>query len=471
MPPPRMTANPVKPARYRPGKGPEEELSSSESEEEERDELEAPHPAQTRPAADSTKITSNLRNVDLSARRAQAAASEATRVEAEMAAQAAVEEGFETESSEEEELESDEGASSTEEESSSEDEAPKKLMRPTFVRKDRRRPSVKEQEGRKAEEESWAEQERRRKEKANELVQEQMEKNALARAAGKKNWDDDEDANEEDIDDRDGVDPEAEYAAWKLRELTRIKREREVIEVAEKEREEIERRRNLTAEEREAEDQPYLSKQKEEQESRGKMGYLQKYYHKGAFFQDDARDQGLDRRDLMGARFEDQTNREVLPEYMQIRDMTKLGKKGRTRYKDLKSEDTGRWADYGPKGRKRDMDLDDRFQPDVPGREREGPSGANATAVRERTRAPQGAPSGPRRDRDGDQSRDGGDSYRPDHDQDRWAPRSPSCSTSRPRTPPGRDRRRYSTSPSRRKRRPSPDSRQEYDKRRKVDTR
>jgi microfibrillar-associated protein 1 len=93
----------------------------------------------------------------------------------------------------------------------------------------------------------------------------------------------------------------------------------------------------------------------------------------------------------MGARFEDQTNREVLPEFMQIRDMTKLGKKGRTRYKDMKSEDTGKWGDYGddrPRRDKADFGVDERFRPDSyhARDDRDGATGANAKPLGERKR-------------------------------------------------------------------------------------
>jgi microfibrillar-associated protein 1 len=241
----------------------------------------------------------------------------------------------------------------------------------------------------KSAEEIAAEEERRRKEKADEMLQAQMERDQAARAAGKKAWDD-EDNIEEEVDDTDGLDHEAEYAAWKLRELKRVRRDRLAIEEKEKEREEIERRRALTAEEREAEDKAYIEAQKDEQEGKGKMAYMQKYFHKGAFFQgDEEQDEEVKaalNRDLAGARFEDETSsKEVLPEYMRIRDMSKLGKKGRTKYSDLKSEDTGRWGSYESK--KKDYNgLDDRFQPDDP-RDRGGDrTGANAAPVGERRR-------------------------------------------------------------------------------------
>ena len=192
-------------------------------------------------------------------------------------------------------------------------------------------------------------------------MQDQLEKRAAARAAGKKDWDEsDDDINGfEGADDTDGLDPEAEQAAWKLRELKRVQRARAAVEEAEKEREERERRRALSPGARAKEDEAFLAKQKEELESKGKAGFMQRYHHKGAFFQDDLKDKGLDRRDLMGSRYVDDVGgagasgagKETLPEYMQIRDMTKLGKKGRTKYRDLKTEDTGRWGDYASRRR------------------------------------------------------------------------------------------------------------------------
>ncbi|KAL1649192.1 hypothetical protein SLS58_001766 [Diplodia intermedia] len=431
MPPKRMTANPTRPARYRPGKPTAAEAPSSSEEEEEEDSgaeeedeekqqrqqqktpsaaaAAAQPKASSFPKDASSKIASNLKNVDLNARRQEAAAAEAARLEAEKAARAAAEEGFETDEEEsakgsggEEGSESeseDEDESSEEEESSSEDEAAarrKKMLRPVFVRKDQRKGGDGAAGGAaaaKTEDEQWAEAEAKRKARADALVQEQLERAAAERAAGKKQWDDEDNLGDlDDVDDADGVDPEAEYAAWKLRELKRVKREREAIEEAEREREEVERRRNLTQEERDAEDREFIERQKEERAGKGSMSTMQKYFHKGAFFQDDLKDAGLDRRDIMGSRYvDDVRNKEALPEYMQIRDMTKLGKKGRTRYKDMRSEDTGRWGDFGDRRGKGGgaylKGVDERFRPDggeVEGRA--GATGANASAVGERKR-------------------------------------------------------------------------------------
>ncbi|KAI4197471.1 MAG: hypothetical protein LQ346_002985 [Caloplaca aetnensis] len=397
MPLKGMTANPVRPARYRPGKpAAEDQSSEAEYETEEEDEQQsqppqrtsAPPPKAASFPADAAKIAKNLRDVDLNERRRQADAEEAARLEAEKIVQAKEEEGFVTEESEEEESSEDsEGSESGSKESSSEDEAPRKLLRPTFIKRDKRKDSDAAPTGW-TEDEEWAEFEAERKAKADALIQDQLNRHAAANAAGKKDWDDDEDLDVEEVDDTDEIDPEMERAAWKLRELKRVKRDREAIEQAEKEREEIERRRNLTKEEREAEDKKFLELQKEERDGKGKMGYMQKYFHKGAFFQDDAKAEGMDRRDIMGSRYQDDVvNRELLPQYMQIRDMTRLGRKGRTKYKDLKTEDTGRWGQYDDRGPRRYNTLDERFQPDKDGGGR-GPSGANSTAVEIKKQVP-----------------------------------------------------------------------------------
>lgn len=476
MPPKRMTANPVKPARYRPGKVVAEEHSSDEDEDSQEEDEQTQAPTAPPPKAssfpsDATRIASSLKKFDLNERRRQAAIDETARIEAENVARAKEEEGFVTEeSSGEEQSEENEESGSEEEESSSEEEAPKVLLRPTFIKKDKRKDVVAVVDT-KTEDDKWAEEEARRKAKANELVQEQLEKNAAARAAGKKNWDDDEEGEVEQVDDTDDIDPEAERAAWKLRELKRVKRERETIEEAEKEREEIERRRNLSKEDRDAEDKEFLDQQKDEREGKGKMGYMQKYFHKGAFFQDDAKVEGLDRRDIMGSRYQDDvTNRELLPQYMQIRDMTRLGRKGRTKYKDLKSEDTGRWGIDGKGPRRGDGTLDERFMPDRDGG-RGDASGANATAVKERKQAPEGAPEGPRAD-NVDRPREGGhrgESYVPERGVRDRQQNLRRRSHSRSRSPPRRREARRDNG-SDRKRSPSADSdRHASDKRRRVD--
>ncbi|ERF71734.1 hypothetical protein EPUS_05606 [Endocarpon pusillum Z07020] len=512
MPPPmpnpskRMTANPARPvARYRPGKAVQEDTSSEEDvSEAESEKQSTPGPAQ--PRASSFPAGAQRRQVPAQSARKEESEDEGFVTEEEDEGEAngvslpaahvegqgrrvvqksttsAISRTTEADgisSTEEVGSEDSEEDSDEEEESSSEEEPHRKFQRPTFIKKSDRgkvgstnadlssnaatngvvsaSPAIDKIQA----------DELRRKEMADLMIKDKLERDAAARAAGRKGWDDDDEVAAEDmVDDTDGLDPEAEYAAWKLRELKRLKRDREAIEQREKEIEEVQRRRNLTQAEREAEDREYLEKQKEEKEDgRGRAGFLQRYHHKGAFFQDDETAEILRKRDLMGARFVDEVqNREALPQYMQVRDMTKLGKKGRTRYIDLKGEDTGKWGQgYDQKerrGPKPNFDVDERFRPDHDGGAK-GPTGANASAVRDRRDGTASdAPGGPRAMRNGDYGRNGGegaDSYRLGRQS-----RTRSRSASR-----HRDRYEDEDSRSRRKRGPSPY--RDRDKRRRVD--
>ncbi|KAI7113840.1 hypothetical protein KC343_g18999, partial [Hortaea werneckii] len=349
--PSRMTKNQGQPARYYPGKAEVEENESDEDESEEDEQEEVPASKPAPPKASSFPSQKKLA-VDLS--KADQQRSHAPNPAPQKSAPDEDLEGFVTASESSgsdaeggSDEEKDEEDSSEEEEESSDDEPKKPMLRPTFMSKAKRAQQSASRPSEKSAEEIAAEEERKRKEKADEMLQLQLERDAAARAAGRRAWDDDAEIAPEDmVDDTDDVDPEAEKAAWKLRELKRVKRDRLAIEEKEKEREEIERRRNMTAEEREAEDKAYIEAQKEEREGKGKMGYMQKYFHKGAFSagaeaEQDEEVKAVLNRDLSSARYADETgDKSVLPEYMRIRDMSQLGKKGRTKYKDLKNEDT-----------------------------------------------------------------------------------------------------------------------------------
>ncbi|KAL2398460.1 hypothetical protein ABEF95_001625 [Exophiala dermatitidis] len=461
MPPPmpnptkRMTANPARPARYRPGKPvPGQESSDEEDEEEYEKEQEPPKQPQRRPPTrpqpqqaraavreesedeDEEGFVTEPEDEDEARSQSQAVKPSSGQtglapVKQEQRQPKSVEE--EDESEEDESEEEQEGSSDEEEESSSEEEEipRRKFQRPTFIKKDARKQSVTGTPGPEtnggaaatAEAGSEADTQARRLAQAEQYIKDKLERDALARAQGKKAWDDDDDVLPESmVDDTDGIDPEAEYAAWKVRELKRLKRDREALIAREKELEEIERRRNLTAEEREKEDREFLEKQREERESgRSNAQFLARYHHKGAFFQGDEAAEMLRRRDIMGAQFEDQvTDKSTLPEYMRLRDMTKLGKKGRTRYTDLKGQDTGqfgedvkRWkGSIGGAGRGtgggfgNDLKgVDEKFLPDDHRGGGMAPTGANATAVASR-----------KDDRDRERDRD---SYR-QRDRDRY---------------------------------------------------
>lgn len=424
-----MTANPVKPSRHRAGKVTAASDSDSDSDADEPTTTPKPEPKK-RTIAAPPKVSGPGRIistgpasksfVDDPAARKAAAAKKLAEVE-----RKAREDGFVTESeegSENDDDDDDESVSgdeeSSEEESSSEEETRRPVMvRPKFVSKAKREQQEQQQQQQQRQAQAHTttqgndsaasrndrgddehDEAAQRRAEADALVEAQIQKDLAARAAGKKHWDDGPALDSADeVDDTDDLDPAAEYAAWRLREIKRVVRAREAIEAREKELAEKERRRNLTEEDRAVEDEARVAAQQQEKEGRGKMGYMQKYYHKGAFYRDESEKQGLDKRDLMGARFADDVkNRELLPQALQMRDMTKLGKKGATKYKDLKSEDTGQWGRFDDPRRQRsewDRYGDGERDGDRGGGGDYGAKGANAMPLGERKE---------RRDRPGD---------------------------------------------------------------------
>ena len=83
------------------------------------------------------------------------------------------------------------------------------------------------------------------------------------------------------MDDTDGLDPASEFDEWRARELARLLRDKQAQAERDREQEEIERRRALPEEQRMAEDLAFA--QETRAREKGQMGFLQKYYHKGAF--------------------------------------------------------------------------------------------------------------------------------------------------------------------------------------------
>ncbi len=163
----------------------------------------------------------------------------------------------------------------------------------------------------------------------------------------------------------DAEDEELEYETWKLRELKRNKRDRDEREAEERERQEIERIRNMTEEERRLE---FKNNPKEvtNKAPKGKYKFLQKYYHRGAFYlvssylkdiwdfennlklllqQDEDKD--VFKRDFAVPTLEDHFDKTVLPKVMQVKN---FGRSGRTKYTHLVDQDTSQadapWATH-----------------------------------------------------------------------------------------------------------------------------
>ncbi|KAI0820616.1 splicing factor, Prp19-binding domain-containing protein [Trametes gibbosa] len=236
---------------------------------------------------------------------------------------AELEEEEEEEESEAEEAEEEE---SSEEDSESEEEKPKLQFRPVFVPK-RARVTIAEKEAMAEDSEEAIkrkEQEAEERKKAShDMVAESIRRELLEK---------EKEEEVPDVDDTDGLDPAGEFEAWRLRELARIKRDKEAALARELEREEIERRRALPEEQRLKEDLERAEKLRAEK-PKGQQKFLQKYWHKGAFHQDD---EVLKRHDYTEAT-ESTMDVSLLPKVMQVRN---FGKRSRTKYTHLLDQDT-----------------------------------------------------------------------------------------------------------------------------------
>jgi len=139
-----------------------------------------------------------------------------------------------------------------------------------------------------------------------------------------------------DDDDLDETDKANEFAEWRIRELRRIKKEKEGRHKRDKDRAEIERRRRLTDAER-AHENKVLGSDDTEKGEKTKYRFMQTYYHKGGFFQDS--DDPIFKRDYNIAVGEEIRDKTMLPKIMQVR-RDKFGKKGQTKYTHLNDQDT-----------------------------------------------------------------------------------------------------------------------------------
>lgn len=249
------------------------------------------------------------------------------------------------------------------EEDDSDDDDPRTghMMKPVFVSKTQR-DTVKEREAIEAEEEKFKERDAQRKlerkAESKTLLVDTIRVEEEAEAAADE-ADDRSDA--ELIDDNDEINEAEEYEMWKIRELKRIKRDKEERFERQKEVELIERRRRMTDAER-AEDDRKMDEGMQKKEDTKNFGFLQKYYHRGAFFQDKARtgEEPLYLRDVHEPLEEEKFDKQALPAAMQLR-RGQFGKKGQVKHTHLTDVDTtdrsAAWAQHSKQTEKYTMKL------------------------------------------------------------------------------------------------------------------
>lgn len=214
------------------------------------------------------------------------------------------------------------------------------MIKPVFVPK-MERDTIAEREKLEAEEEalknSLKKKLEERKVETKQLVVEEIRKEEEI----EKNREAEGDGGEVDTDDE--TNEAEEYEAWKVREIARIKRDRDDRDKLLKEREEVEKLRNMTEEERrewERKNPKPLPLNKK------KWKFMQKYFHKGAFFQTESDDRDgaggeeIFKRDFSAPTGEDRMDKTILPKVMQVKH---FGRSGRTKWTHLVAEDTTDW--------------------------------------------------------------------------------------------------------------------------------
>eukprot|EP01138_Halocafeteria_seosinensis_P008580 gb/GECG01008770.1/.p1 GENE.gb/GECG01008770.1/~~gb/GECG01008770.1/.p1 ORF type:complete len:533 (+),score=137.31 gb/GECG01008770.1/:1-1599(+) len=240
-------------------------------------------------------------------------------------------------------------SSESSEESDSDEHPSRQIAKPVFRRKDQR-DTIRQKE----EQEREEEEQRRREEEEREQQREESRKMVVEEVQKERETEkqEEEDPTMPDDEDR-SDDEEEEFNEWRLRELYRIKRDKDEREHHEWEQAETERRRNLTQEERAKEDRE-LEKQglKTFKKEKRSLGYMQKYYHRGAFYMDEDSVQQNDvrRRSYDAPTGEDKVDKSKLPEVMQVRGAD-FGKRSRTKWTHLAAEDTLKdtpWAQKDP---------------------------------------------------------------------------------------------------------------------------
>ncbi|KYQ91928.1 microfibrillar-associated protein 1-like protein [Tieghemostelium lacteum] len=211
-----------------------------------------------------------------------------------------------------------------EEEEEWDDTLPKLSL--TFVKKEERGTIKSDEQFTKEEEEEFLKKEieaEKKKQEAHRKLKEELDRD-------RKDQEIEEQEKLDNNDDDYGIDGESvEYERWFQRELLRVREEICQELQLDFDRLELERRRKMTDEEIAEEDKDRLTRQPKQ-----KLKFMQKDYHRGAFFQDD---EYIKNKDFSAPTGSDLFNRESLPQILQVKN---FGKSGRTKYTHLADQDT-----------------------------------------------------------------------------------------------------------------------------------
>lgn len=214
------------------------------------------------------------------------------------------------------------------------------MMKPVFVSK-ANRDTVREKELQDKQEEEMEQNKQNRKLEVKaeskmlliDKIGEEAEAERLAETA-------DDRSDVELMDDDDEKNEAEEYEMWKIRELKRIKRDKEGRVSRQKEIEFVLKRRGMTDQERDDDDKKLDAlnpgRQKVQQ-----FNFMQKYYHRGGFFQDKAVEgaEPLYLRDYHEPLEEEKYDKSLLPKAMQLR-RGQFGKSGQVKHSHLTDVDT-----------------------------------------------------------------------------------------------------------------------------------
>ena len=171
-------------------------------------------------------------------------------------------------------------------------------------------------------------------------------------------------------DDSDPTDPielEKERDAWEVRELERLLQAQDLRDQQEAEKAEYLRRHGMTDEERLLEDEALglyqrPGEQREKSKDSDQSNFMQRYYHRGAFYMDD---EEWDKNDVRhkakdyerAATGSDKIDKRNLPKVMQVKNFG-LARQN-TKYKGLAREDTtDKTAEFLPLSQKKRQRID-----------------------------------------------------------------------------------------------------------------